>query len=192
MLHIAIFASGKGSNAENLINYFNLHSSAKVSLILSDRKEAGVFEIATNHKIDAIYLSTSLLKNPLAIIEILYQHKIDFIVLAGYLKLMPLEVINAFPLRMINLHPALLPKFGGKGMYGIKVHEAVIESGEKETGITIHYVNGHYDEGDIIFQTTTLVETDDTPQQIAKKIHELEHAYLPKIVEELLTNLKER
>ncbi len=190
MLHIAIFASGKGSNAENLIKYFNLHSTAKVSLILCDRKEAGVFEIATNYKIDAIYLSTSVLKNPLAILEMLQQHKIDFIVLAGYLKLMPLEIINAFPGRMINLHPALLPKFGGKGMYGIKVHEAVIESGEKETGITIHYVNGHYDEGDIIFQTTTSVESDDTPQQIAKKIHELEHAYLPKIVEELLIKLQ--
>lgn len=191
MLNIAIFASGKGSNADNLAQYFNLnhHSIAKVNLILSDRKLAGVFEVAASYSIDAVYLSPQLLQNPSSILKILQEHKIHFIVLAGYLKLMSIEIIEAFPKRMINLHPALLPKFGGKGMYGMKVHQAVVDSGEKETGISIHYVNEHYDKGDIIFQATTRVDKEDSPKQIAEKIHVLEQIHLPKVTEYLLTKL---
>ena len=191
MLNIAIFASGKGSNADNLAQYFNLnhHSIAKVNLILSDRKLAGVFEVAASYSIDAVYLSPQRLQNPSSILKILQEHKIHFIVLAGYLKLMSIEIIEAFPKRMINLHPALLPKFGGKGMYGMKVHQAVVDSGEKETGITIHYVNEHYDKGDIIFQATTRVDKEDSPKQIAEKIHVLEQIHLPKVTEYLLTKL---
>ena len=191
MLNIAIFASGKGSNADNLAQYFNLnhHSIAKVNLILSDRKLAGVFEVAASYSIDAVYLSPQLLQNPSSILKILQEHKIHFIVLAGYLKLIPIEIIEAFPKRMINLHPALLPKFGGRGMYGMKVHQAVVDSGEKETGISIHYVNAHYDKGDIIFQAKKRIDKKDSPIQIAEKIHVLEQIHLPKIVEDLLYKL---
>ncbi len=191
MLNIAIFASGKGSNAANLVRYFNLnnHPLARVNLILSDRKQAGVFEVATTHSIASVYLSSLLLENPSSILKIVHEHKIDFIVLAGYLKLMPIEIIEAFPMRMINIHPALLPKFGGKGMYGMKVHQAVGDSGEKETGISIHYVNAHYDKGDILFQAKTTIDKEDTPIKIAEKIHVLEQIHLPRVVEDLLYKL---
>ncbi len=191
MLNIAIFASGKGSNADSLARYFNLnhHPIARINLILSDRKLAGVFEVAKSYSIDAVYLSPQLLQNPSSILKILQEHKIHFIVLAGYLKLIPIEIIEAFPKRMINLHPALLPKFGGKGMYGMKVHQAVVDSGEKETGISIHYVNAHYDKGDIIFQAKKRIDKKDSPIQIAEKIHVLEQIHLPKIVEDLLYKL---
>ncbi len=191
MLNIAIFASGKGSNADSLARYFNLnhHPIAKINLILSDRKLAGVFEVAKSYSIDAVYLSPQLLQNPSSILKILQEHKIHFIVLAGYLKLIPIEITEAFPNRMINLHPALLPKFGGKGMYGMKVHQAVVDSGEKETGISIHYVNAHYDKGDIIFQAKTTIDNEDTPIQIAEKIHVLEQIHLPRVVEDLLNKL---
>ena len=191
MLNIAIFASGKGSNADNLARYFNLnhHPLARVNLILCDRKQAGVFDVATTYSIDSVYLSSLLLQNPFSILKIVHDHEIDFIVLAGYLKLMPIEIIEAFPMRMINIHPALLPKFGGKGMYGMKVHQAVVDSGEKETGISIHYVNAHYDKGDIIFQAKIRVDKEDSPIQIGEKIHVLEQTHLPKIVEDILYNL---
>ena len=191
MLNIAIFASGKGSNADSLTRYFNLnhHPIARINLILSDRKLAEVFEVAKSYSIDAVYLSPQLLQNPSSILKILQEHKIHFIVLAGYLKLIPIEIIEAFPKRMINLHPALLPKFGVKGMYGMKVHQAVVDSGEKETGISIHYVNAHYDKGDIIFQAKTTIDNEDTPIQIAEKIHVLEQIHLPRVVEDLLNKL---
>jgi len=189
MFNIAIFASGNGSNAENLMHYFKNHPSARVALILSDRKEAGVFERAIPFQVPTIHLPLAQIKNPLSILQILAEHKIDFIVLAGYLKLMHPEIIEAFPNRIINLHPALLPKFGGKGMYGMKVHEAVLLASEKETGITIHYVNNQYDKGDIIFQATTIIDENDTVLNISAKIHLLEQEHLPRVTEELLLKI---
>lgn len=183
MVNIAIFASGKGSNADNICNYFKNHSSIKVSCILSDRKEAGVFGIAVRHQVPSVYLSGELLQSPEKILAVLHSYQIRFIVLAGYLKLMPAEIINEYKNRIINIHPALLPKYGGKGMYGMKVHESVCKAGEKETGISIHYVNEHYDEGDIIYQKKVIIEPTDLPQHIAEKIHRLEMEYFPKVIE---------
>ena len=186
MFNIAIFASGKGSNADNICTYFKNHPSIKVSCILSDRKEAGVFSVAASHHIPSVYLSKELLQAPKEILTILHSHQIHFIVLAGYLKLMPVEIINAYKNKIINIHPALLPKYGGKGMYGMKVHEAVCSAGETQTGITIHHVNEHYDEGDIVFQAKVIVEKTDTPGMVAEKIHNMEMKHLPEVIEELI------
>ncbi|CAN5463720.1 phosphoribosylglycinamide formyltransferase [soil metagenome] len=183
---LAIFASGFGSNADAICEYFKDHSSVKVELILCDRKEAGVFKVAQNHQVPSIYLDPLLIKNPDAIVNILKEHQITFIILAGFLKLIPKEMVEVYRGRIINIHPALLPKFGGKGMYGSKVHEAVAAAGETETGITIHEVNEHYDEGDIIFQAKTAIEVSDSPQRIAEKIHALEKDFFPRIIEQQL------
>lgn len=188
MVNLAIFASGKGTNADNICKYFKNHPGIKVSCILSDRKAAGVFEVATKYRVPVVHLSKEMLHQPDKMLEILNEHAIDFIVLAGYLKLIPLEIINAYPNKIVNIHPALLPKYGGKGMFGMKVHEAVCNAQEKETGITIHYVDAQYDEGDIIFQTRVIVEQTDTPETVAEKIHALEITYFPKVIEELILN----
>ena len=181
---VAVFASGKGSNADNICRYFKHHATIRVDCILSDRKAAGVFQVAADHQVPAFYLSKELLQQPQAILAILRSQQINFIVLAGYLKLMPLEIISVYKKRIINIHPALLPKYGGKGMFGMFVHEAVHNADEAETGITIHHVNEHYDKGDIIFQTKVKVEKTDTPHSIASKIHDLEIKYYPKVIEE--------
>ncbi len=182
MKRIAIFASGKGSNADSLCTYLVNHASIKVELILSDRKEAGVFAVAEKHGVQAIYLNKELLTNPDQVVALLKEHHIDVLVLAGYLKLVPKEWIAAYPRKVFNLHPALLPKFGGKGMYGMHVHRAVAAAGEKETGITIHEVNEHYDEGKIIFQARTAVEPTDSPERIAEKIAALEKEFFAKVI----------
>ncbi len=186
MFNIAIFASGKGSNADNICTYFNNHPSIKVGCILSARKEAGVFIVAEKHYIPSVYLSKELLQAPTKLLEILQSYQIQFIVLAGYLKLMHVEIINAYKNKIINIHPALLPKYGGKGMYGMKVHEAVCNAGETETGITIHHVNEHYDKGDIVQQIKTSINPTDSPALVAEKIHKLEMEYFPKVIEELI------
>lgn len=182
MKRIAIFASGKGSNADSLCTYLVNHASIKVELILSDRKEAGVFAVAEKQGVQAIYLNKELLTNPDQVVALLQEHHIDVLVLAGYLKLVPKEWIAAYPGKVFNLHPALLPKFGGKGMYGMHVHRAVVAAGETETGITIHEVNEHYDEGKIIFQARTSVEPTDSPERIAEKIAGLEKEFFAKVI----------
>lgn len=182
MKRIAIFASGKGSNADSLCTHLVNHASIKVELILSDRKEAGVFGVAEKHGVKAIYLNKELLTNPDQVVALLKEHHIDVLVLAGYLKLVPKEWIVAYAGKVFNLHPALLPKFGGKGMYGMHVHRAVAAAGETETGITIHEVNEHYDEGKIIFQAGTAVEPTDSPERIAEKIAELEKEFFAKVI----------
>lgn len=182
MKRIAIFASGKGSNADSLCAHLVNHASIKVELILSDRKEAGVFGVAEKHDVQAIYLNKELLTHPDQVVVLLKEHHIDVLVLAGYLKLVPKEWIAAYPRKVFNLHPALLPKFGGKGMYGMHVHRAVAAAGEKETGITIHEVNEHYDEGKIIFQARTAVEPTDSPERIAEKIAALEKEFFAKVI----------
>jgi phosphoribosylglycinamide formyltransferase-1 len=190
MKTLALFASGKGSNADNICSYFKDHSDIQVGLICSDRKEAGVFSVAEKHQVNSIYLSKSFIQNPSQIVDLLKDHHIDYIILAGYLKLIPKELTEAFKGRIINIHPALLPNFGGKGMFGMHVHEAVAESGVSETGITIHHVNEYYDEGAIIFQARTALDKNDTPQSIAKKIAALEMDNFPRVIEELIEGKK--
>lgn len=188
MQYIAIFASGKGSNAETICRYFSSHPTIRVSCILSNKQDAGVHEIARLNHLPSFYLSTDLLKSPDKILIILKEHNVNFIVLAGYLKQIQPEIIAAYPGRIINIHPALLPKFGGKGMYGMNVHEAVAHSGEKETGITIHHVNEKYDEGKIIFQATTSVDKDDSPKRISEKVLVLEHKHFAPVIEQVILN----
>lgn len=188
MEQIAILASGKGSNADRLCNHFKQHPSARIRLIACDRETAGVYDIARAHNIPAIHLNKELRLNPALFLQRLKEEGITFIVLAGYLRLIPKAIVDAYPKRIINLHPALLPKFGGKGMHGMHVHEAVAAHGEKETGITIHYVNEHYDEGDIIAQFAAPLAPGATPQEIAHLIADLEAKHFATVVEEVVMN----
>ncbi len=182
---IAIFASGTGSNAENIIKYFEKYPSINVEILLSNNPEALALRKANKLGIETkIFTREDLNSGTLA--EELKNKKISWIILAGFLWLIPENLINAFPNKIINIHPALLPQFGGKGMYGMKVHEAVINSGEKESGITIHYVNSKFDEGEIIFQAKCPVVPNNTPQELAHKVQILEHEYYPKIIEKLV------
>lgn len=183
---IAIFASGAGSNAQKIIDHFKKATIAKVALVLSNNLHAGVLQIAAMENIPAVVIEKKFFYET-GYLEMLWEHEIDLIVLAGFLWKVPLMLIKAYHNKIINIHPALLPKFGGKNMYGQLVHEAVIQSGEKESGITIHYVDEIYDHGKIIFQTTCRVEEDDTPQSLAEKIHQLEHTHYPQVIEKLVS-----
>jgi phosphoribosylglycinamide formyltransferase 1 len=187
--NIAIFASGGGSNAQKMIDYFANSTTVNVALIVSNKADAGVLGIAERHKIPALVIQRSGFYQSEQLLDDLRSANIDFIVLAGFLWLIPPYLIQAFPQKMVNIHPALLPKYGGKGMYGMHVHEAVKAAGETETGITIHYVNEHYDEGDIVFAAQTAIGPEDSPADIAKKVQQLEHAHFPRVVEQLVTAL---
>lgn len=189
MKKIAVFASGTGSNAQKIIEHFNLQNSsaAQVALVVCNKENAGVLEVAANANVPSIVISKAQLNDADFILELLKKHEIDFIVLAGFLLLIPHFLVQNFQKKIINIHPALLPKYGGKGMYGHFVHEAVWKNKEKETGITIHYVNEHYDEGDIIFQAKITLNDDDTPKMIAQKIHLLEHAHFSSVIENLIS-----
>lgn len=180
---IAIFASGSGTNAEVIMRYFQHHPSVRVKLVLSNNENAKVLERAKQFDIATIAFSMEEFKNANLVLSWLQQHEITHVVLAGFLWLVPDYLIKTFPNRIVNIHPALLPKFGGKGMYGMKVHEAVKQAYETRTGITIHLVNEHYDEGAIIFQTTCAVASSDTAEQIAKKVQTLEHQHYPVVIE---------
>lgn len=186
MNRIAIFASGSGSNAENIANYFSNNADVEVSLILTNNANAFVLERAKKLGIKSFVFSKSDFSNTDQIVQKLQENDINWIVLAGFLLKIPQNLINAFPNKIINIHPALLPKYGGKGMYGDKVHQAVLENKESESGITIHYVNEHYDEGKIIFQAKCKVEATDTFEDVASKIHELEYKHFPEVVEGVL------
>ncbi len=188
MKNIAIFASGNGSNAENIAKYFAGHPKIKVSCFLVNRPDAYVVERAKKLNIPAIIFDREQFYKTGFVLEKLKECGIDLIVLAGFLWLIPKNLIDAYPQKIINIHPALLPKFGGKGMYGDNVHRAVLEAGEKQSGISIHYVNEHYDQGDIIFQATTPVYPGDTIETLAKRIHQLEYEHYPKIIELLLSD----
>lgn len=183
MHHIAIFASGAGSNARKIIEYFQDSDRARVSLVVSNNKDAGVLGIAAEHGIPVQLINRTIFYESENILSVLTKHRVDFVVLAGFLWLIPAYLVRAYPRRMVNIHPALLPKYGGKGMFGHHVHEAVKAAGDTETGITIHYVNEHYDEGDIIFQARCPVAPTDSPADIAQKVHALEHRYFPQIIE---------
>ncbi len=186
MKRIAIFASGNGSNAENIIKHFAGSKSIEVALILTNNRQAYVIERAKNHDIPIIIFTSKELKETSVVLKKLEEYNIDFIVLAGFLLLVPTTIIRAFPDRIINIHPALLPKYGGKGMYGGFVHEAVRQSGDTETGISIHFVNEKYDAGAVLFQARCVVAPEDTAETIAQKVHQLEYRYFPEIIEKVV------
>ncbi len=181
-----LFASGNGSNAEEIINYFKNSENAKVVAIFSNKADAKVLDRAKNHNIPSVVFSKAQL-NEGFVLEKLQQFQPDLIVLAGFLLKFPESILKKYT-KVINIHPALLPKYGGKGMYGMHVHEAVLDNKEQETGITIHFVNEHYDEGEFIFQKAVNIENCNTAEEIAHKIHELEHQYFPEVIGKLITN----
>lgn len=187
MQKIVIFGSGKGSNARNLIEHFKNHPSIQVVGLVSNKPRRGFLDISYDYRINLEIIKGEELSEAKWIAHLKMTYRPDLIVLAGYLKLIPEAFIQAFPGKIINLHPALLPLYGGKGMYGMKVHEAVIAAHEKQSGISIHFVNEVYDAGEIIFQATCEIDEGETPEQLAEKIHELEHVHLPAIVENLLS-----
>ena len=182
---IAILASGSGTNAEKIMEHFRMSSKGKVALVASNNKSAYVLERAKKFDVPTFTFSKTEMESG-SLNQKLLDLGIDLVVLAGFLLKIPDSLIRAFPDKIVNIHPALLPKYGGKGMYGMHVHEAVKEAGDRETGITIHLVNERYDEGRIIFQTTIPVEISDHPEDIAEKVHHLEHKYFPKVIENLL------
>jgi phosphoribosylglycinamide formyltransferase 1 len=186
-IKIAIFGSGSGSNAENIITYFKNKASVGVNLVLSNKADAFVLERAKKLEVDTCVFTRSELNETEKVISILTDYSIDFIILAGFLQKVPANITSAYPNKIVNIHPALLPKYGGKGMYGILVHEAVIANKETETGITIHYINENYDDGDIIFQAKCPVLPTDDAEDVAQKVHELEYEHYPKIIEKLIT-----
>jgi len=185
-INVAIFASGAGSNAQKLIDYFRQHTQIKIALIVCNKPGAGVLTIAQNEKIPSLLIEKEQFFRGNAYVEELKQHNVDFIVLAGFLWKVPVQLVKAFPQRIINIHPALLPNYGGKGMYGRFVHEAVIAAKETESGISIHYVDELYDHGKIIFQANCTVDENDTPETLAKKIHLLEHLHYPAVISQVL------
>ena len=180
---IAIFASGGGSNARKILEHFEHHSEIEVGLIISNKRNAGVLEHAQAFEIPIFLLNRNGFYESDSIIKVLDQHGISHLVLAGFLWLVPKHLVKAFPDRIVNIHPALLPKYGGKGMYGHHVHEAVKAAGEKESGITIHLVNEKYDDGASLFQTSCALEPEDSPEDIARKVLSLEHRYFPEVIE---------
>ncbi|MFC1734022.1 phosphoribosylglycinamide formyltransferase [candidate division KSB1 bacterium] len=189
MKRIAIFASGSGTNAQRIIEYFKSNEHVEISLVLSNKSDAFVLKRAINLNVNTFLFNKEQLLNTDIIINKLIEKKIDLVVLAGFLLLLPENILKAFPNRIINIHPALLPKYGGKGMYGMHVHEAVINAGEKESGISIHYVNEKYDEGQIIFQTKCKLEHNESPQSLAIKVHQLEYRYYPQIIEKIIAEI---
>jgi phosphoribosylglycinamide formyltransferase-1 len=191
-INIAIFASGAGSNAQRLIDHFRQHSEIKIALIVCNKPGAGVLTIAQNEKIPTILIEKEQFFRGNAYVDELKQHNVDFIVLAGFLWKVPVALVQAFPQGIINIHPALLPNYGGKGMYGRFVHEAVITAKEKESGISIHYVDELYDHGQLIFQASCTIDETDTADTLAQKIHALEHEHYPIIVEKLARELQNR
>jgi len=186
MKRIAIFASGSGTNAENIIHYSRQKTSFEVVKIYCNKPTAGIIEKASKLDIPIEIFSRNIFYNTNYIVDDLTRNNIDFVVLAGFLWLIPESLLVGFEDKIINIHPALLPKFGGKGMYGMKVHEAVKEQGETQTGITIHKVNKEYDKGEVIFQASCIVLDADSPDEIAHKVHELEYAHFPKVIDDFM------
>ncbi len=186
MKRIAIFASGSGSNAEKICEHFSGRDDVDVSLIFTNNPMAGVIKRALKLQIPVVFFDRKTFYQTGKIQQILQNEGIDLVVLAGFMMLVPPVLVESFPNKMINIHPALLPKYGGKGMYGHFVHEAVVKAGETQSGITIHYVNEHYDEGDIIFQAQCEVAPGDSPEDVARKVHALEYEHYPRVIDEIL------
>jgi phosphoribosylglycinamide formyltransferase 1 len=188
--NIAIFASGTGTNAENLIRYFSTRNSAKVILVLSNKSQAPVLERAANLGVSSIFFDRHEFYETDSVLEILKNNKIDIIILAGFLWFIPEYLTREYAGRIINIHPALLPSYGGKGMYGDKVHAAVLDAGEQHSGITIHYVNDFYDAGDIIFQAQCDILPGDDIHSLAARVHKLEYEHFPTVVESVILKMK--
>lgn len=190
--NIAIFASGRGSNAQKIIDYFEHRKNIRVRLIISNKAKAGVIELAEARGIEFLIIQRESFYETETLIENLREADIDLIVLAGFLWLIPKYLIRDFNKRIINIHPALLPKYGGKGMYGHHVHEAVFQHKDKVSGITIHLVNEYYDEGKHLFQVSCPLELTDKPEDIAAKVLALEHLYFPQVVDQYLDTLDKK
>lgn len=186
MVNIAILASGSGTNAENIMRCFQGNSNIRVACVITNNKNAFVLERAKQFDVDTVLFEKNDFEAAVPVIKYLTEHKIHFIVLAGFLLKIPQAIVNLYPNNILNIHPALLPKYGGKGMYGDCVHKAVVANGEVESGITIHYVNENYDEGAVVFQTKCSVLPSDTYQDVAGKVHELEYLHFPRVIEEVL------
>jgi phosphoribosylglycinamide formyltransferase-1 len=186
-IRIAVFASGNGSNFQRIADYFAGNDAVEIAVLYSNRPDAYALERAAKLGIPSVVFNREQFYNSADILNDLHAHRIDWIVLAGFLWLVPETILRAYKDRIVNIHPALLPKYGGKGMYGMRVHEAVVAAGDKESGISIHLVNEHYDEGQIVFQAHCPVLPDDTAEDVARKIHLLEYEHFPKLIEELLT-----
>ncbi len=185
---IAIFASGSGTNAEEILKHFQQHPSIEIVLLLSNIPQAYALERAKKYSVPVLVFTRSQFQETGEVINWLKEKKVTHVVLAGFMWLVPDALVKIFPGKIINIHPALLPKYGGKGMYGMHVHEAVKAGGEKKTGITIHEVNEQYDEGRILFQASCTVDATDTPEQIAQKVHQLEYAHYPRVIEAWIIN----
>jgi phosphoribosylglycinamide formyltransferase 1 len=189
MKRLAIFASGSGTNAQAIVDYFKNKEKYVVKLILSNKSDAYVLERAKSLNIPSLVFDKDTFYNSHKILHLLEKEQIDLVILAGFLWLIPDYLITNFPNKIINIHPALLPNYGGKGMYGLRVHEAVIKNHDAETGITIHFVNNEYDRGKIIFQAKCKVESNDTAETIANKVHKLEYEFYPKVIEKILQEI---
>jgi len=190
MKNICIFASGSGSNAENIANYFSGNNDVNIALIVCNKADAFVFERAKKLQIPSRLITGAQMKDEQLVLGLMQEFNIDFIVLAGYLVLVPKYLVDAYPNRIVNIHPALIPLHCGKGMYGDRVHEDVVRCGDKESGITIHFVNEFFDNGDIIFQATCPVEPGDDAHAVATKVHALEYAHFPRVIDETLRKIE--
>jgi formyltetrahydrofolate-dependent phosphoribosylglycinamide formyltransferase len=189
-INVAIFASGAGSNAEKIIEHFKSGTGIKIVLVVCNKPGAGVLQIALKNHIDTLIIERARFNTGDAYIPVLKKYNIQWVVLAGFLWKLPSALIHQWPSRIINIHPALLPKYGGKGMYGQHVHQAVIDAKEKESGISIHYVDEIYDHGEVIMQARCQIGEDDTPESLAQKIHSLEHEHFPKVIESEILKAK--
>lgn len=190
IVNIAIFASGSGSNARKIMEHFQSSEVGRVVVVVCNKMNAGVIGIAHEFGVPVEFIDRKYFYESEDLLNVLGRYGTEFIVLAGFLWLVPGYLVKAYPDKIVNIHPALLPKYGGHGMYGHHVHEAVKAAGEQESGPTIHYVNEHYDEGDIIFQTSCQLSPEDTPEDIARKVLDLEHKYYPRIIEQVLLSQK--
>ena len=186
MKKLAIFVSGSGTNMQRIANYFKNHPQIEMSLVVCNNPDAGAIARAESLGIPLMMIDKKSFKNPEPLTAELFKKQIDWIILAGFLWLIPKAIIQAYPNRIINIHPALLPAYGGKGMYGEKVHQAVINNGEKQSGITIHFVNEHYDAGAIIFQQQLDLQANEKSESLAQRIHELEYKHYPEVIEKVV------
>lgn len=186
MWNVTIFASGSGSNAENIFNYFKDSKLARVGLLITDNPKAFVIERCRRHSVPCLVLSKRLIDDTDFMLGVLRDFRTNFVVLAGYIKFVPGYIVAAFDQRIVNIHPSLLPKHGGKGMYGSRVHQSVLDSGDKESGITIHFIDNDYDRGSVIFQAKCPVLPDDTADSLAQRVHALEYEHYPKVIEDTI------